>query len=228
MVTSDPQLIRNILIKDFHKFGQRPTVVTPYDHPIYRYVIDNTDDKLWQRIRLVMKTVFTDRTVESLAKKIDNNLVDLTNELDNQLVGQSAAAAVVDIRQLFINQTIDMLGLVMFSWKQNTFNDPNNRFNQIMKRLFFPKKSRILAQLVLPKFILQALNMTSTISTEALDDFTDLIVGELAKRRNNNNNNNKKPNFLSTHICDDFFQSLLNRCPEFIGNKTQSGKTSKK
>ncbi|XP_054157772.1 cytochrome P450 9b2-like [Oppia nitens] len=210
MMTSDPKLIKNILIKDFNIFrNSRPALLTPSDHPIYRYVVDNTGDQIWLRMRAVIRTLFTEQKLRSLAKKIDRNLVDLTNELDNELVGQSSSssALVVDIRQLFVNQSIDLMGSVMFSWKQQ-----NN--TQLIKRLFFPSKSSILAQLVLPKFMLQVLNMSTIISTEALDQFAELTKQELTKRQK------------TTDTYEDFLQSLLNRCPEFMGKTNETSEMS--
>ncbi|XP_054161171.1 cytochrome P450 9c1-like [Oppia nitens] len=211
MMTSDPQLIKNILIKDFNIFrNTRPALLTPSDHPIYRYVIDNTGDDCWLRMRSVIRTLFTDQKLRAMAKNIDNNLVDLTNALDRLLVDQSTTG--VDIRQLFVNQSIDLMGSVMFSWKPNSFNEPNNKITRLMKRLFFPSKWRILANLVLPKFMLQVLNMSNIISTEALDVFAKLTVDEYSKRQTS----------VSTDTYEDFFQSLLNRCPEFMGESSDN------
>ncbi|XP_054157761.1 cytochrome P450 3A7-like [Oppia nitens] len=221
MMTSDPQLIKNILIKDIKSFGHlMPPYIPEPDHPVYRHVLDIADDDNNQRMRAVFRTLFTDKKLRLMAKKIDKTLIRLTNALDNELFGQSSASAsvsVVDIKQMFINQSIDLIGNVMFSLKQqyNTFNDnpnPNNtnynKITQLIKRLFIRSKYHILAQLVLPKFMLRVLNMTSLISADDLNKFTDLTVSELTKRLNIKT--------ISTDTYDDFLQWLLNRCPEFM------------
>ncbi|XP_054158360.1 cytochrome P450 9c1-like [Oppia nitens] len=208
MMTSDPKLIRNILIRDFNAFRLIPTLVTPADHPVYGNVIDNTGDAIWLRIRSVIRTLFTDKKLRLLVKKVEYNLMDLTNALDG-LVGQTS----INIKKVFINQSIDLMANVMFSWKQNSFVDTNNKFNQLIKRLLFPSKYRILANLVLPKFMLQFLNLSNIIPTNGLNKFADLTVEELDKRKS-----------LTTDINEDFFQWMLNRCTEFIGN-TDNNKT---
>ncbi|XP_054157765.1 cytochrome P450 3A19-like [Oppia nitens] len=106
----------------------------------------------------------------------------------------------------------------MFSWKhqqQNTINgdDPNNKFTKLIKCLLFPSKWRILAHQVLPEFCLQVLNITNIIEIAGLDQFAELVAEEFTKRL--------KP--TETIAYDDFFQTLLDRCPEFI-DKT-NGKT---
>ncbi|XP_054157764.1 cytochrome P450 3A6-like [Oppia nitens] len=219
MMTSDPKLIKNILIKNFHIFcNSSLTLLTPVDHPIYRHVIDNSGDQCWQRMISIIRTLFSVKNLKSLAdNKLGKNLCNLIKSMD-EMVGHKSApdtGIVVDIRQLFVNQSIDLLGSVMFSWKQqqqhNTYNDyPNSdKLSKIINSLVFPSKWRILCLLVLPKFILQVLDMSNLLPNKTLDMFAELMIDEFDKRlilsANNNTNN----------ICDDFYQQLLNRCPDF-------------
>ncbi|XP_054157774.1 cytochrome P450 9b2-like [Oppia nitens] len=230
MMTSDPKLIKNILIKDFQTFGKSITpLFSPSVHPVFSHTIDNASGDSWLRMRAVIRTLFTDRKLRSYVKKISGNLAELTKSLDKMFGNE--LSIVVDMKQVFINQSMDLTGNVVFSWmKQNhtVYNNNNNikftKLTKLVKRLFFPSKWRILASRVLPKFIVQVLDINDLISSRDLDLFADLTAQEFSNRqmilstdtydRDDKDNDNDDDN-------DDYFQSMLNRCPDFIiGKKT--------
>ncbi|XP_054161126.1 cytochrome P450 3A30-like [Oppia nitens] len=216
LVTSDPRLIKNILVKDFNTFRNRLRVLlTPADHPIYRHVIDNTKDDDWLRMRAVVKTLFTDIKLRSMVSKIEANLRNLTKALDGWLGRETDAEAVVDIREMFVNQGIDLIGSAMFSLDQDSFSRQQsavqtNDFTPLIKRIFFPSKFRILAIFVLPKFLLQFLDICNIMSKQALNDFADLTVRQITKRKQSPDD-----------VYEDFLQSLLNRCRDFQERQQQ-------
>ncbi|XP_054159167.1 cytochrome P450 3A8-like [Oppia nitens] len=209
MVTSDPQLIKNIYIKHYNKFSDPKSILLrPDNHVIYKHLIHNSRGETWRRQSAVIRSLFADSRLKLFAKKITENLINLTDSLDKMLDNNNNKA--IDISQVFINYSIDLMGNCMFSLKQNTINSVDNKFSQIIKQATVPSKWRILARLVLPKFILNAMDMSTIISIKNLDQFVGLIVQELGKRKC----------FPTDTYADDLCQLLINRCPDFITSKT--------
>ncbi|XP_054159790.1 cytochrome P450 9b2-like [Oppia nitens] len=219
MMTSDPKLIKNIYIKHYKNFSDPKSILmTPDNHVIYRHIINNSRGETWRRQSAVIRSLFADSRLKLFAKKITENLINLTDSLDKMIDNNNNDKA-IDISQVFINHSIDLMANCMFSLKQNTINSVDNKFSQIIKQSTMPSKWRILASLVLPKFLVNVLDMSTIISRKYLDQFVRLTVQELSKRIS-------LPINTGNDDDNDFCQLLMNRCPDFISNKTLDNNTN--
>jgi len=190
IVTSNPEYVKKILIKDFHNFYHR--IQSIYVHKyLSKAVIFTNDD--WKRIRSQVTPVFTTGRLKQMYKNFSYPIKTTLNNIEELI--DSKQADKVDAKKLMKSFALDTIGNVVFSLKTNSFK--NDGFAQKVMDLFRPRKWVILFVSVMPKTISWFLKLTN-LKDEIVQYFADLTLSLIEERKKN-----------KEIIYNDFIEMLL-------------------
>ena len=125
---ADPQLVKQILVKDFNAFRNRPT---PPGHS--GLTLSKARDDDWKRIRAIASPTFTSSKLRQMYALINHCCDDFLNSLDKDV---SNGMNEVELKQLMSAYTMDVIASCAFATKTNTYADPNNPFTTKAINLF--------------------------------------------------------------------------------------------
>ncbi|XP_054161002.1 uncharacterized protein LOC128959081 [Oppia nitens] len=192
LVVTQSELIKDVLVKDFNIFIDRAK--NQRNHPILsRHLVRETGDD-WKRIRSIVSPTFSSGKMKKMyptIKQCLNNFVDA-------LEVYARESRDVNVKILYGNYTMDVIATCAFATKTNSYNEPNNPFMINAQKIFKPNIWRFVALQVLPKPILQMLNIKH-LADESANQFFFGITKRIIKERSNSN---KKYN--------DFMELLIN------------------
>ncbi|CAG2121528.1 unnamed protein product, partial [Medioppia subpectinata] len=183
-------------------------------HPILsRHLVAESGDD-WKRIRSIVTPTFSSGKMKKMYPMIRQCLDDFVTELDvyadnkkdvniktifvTELDVYADNKKDVNIKTMYGNYTMDVISCCAFATKTNSHKDPNDPFIINAQKVFAPAMSRILSLLLLPAFVLKALNMRS-LAEESANEFFFNITRHIMKERKTSN---KKYN--------DFIELLMN------------------
>ncbi|CAG2118552.1 unnamed protein product [Medioppia subpectinata] len=152
-MVSEPVLIKQILVKEFYKFRNRPKPVDrPHDSG--EILFDARDDH-WKRIRAIASPAFTSGKLRRMYPLIDECCRDFLAALDRDVVSATSGHLEVDIKRVMSAFTMDVIASTSFATKTNTYSDPNNPFITTVKGIIDKNRWQILLDTVLPTFMTQ-------------------------------------------------------------------------
>ncbi|CAG2102957.1 unnamed protein product [Medioppia subpectinata] len=203
LTVGEPELIKNVLVKDFHSFADRTR--KKRIHPILKHHIIEAKGDDWKRLRSIITPTFTSGKMKKMYPMIRECLNQFMDALD--VCAQQGRD--INAKDMFGNFTMDVIATCAFATKTNTHKDPNNPFMKNTLKIFSPNKLYILSFLFLPKFMLKFFHLYSGLDESANEFFFDITRHIIKERRNGN----KKYN--------DFIQLLLNAQQNTNNNNKQ-------
>ncbi|XP_072756970.1 uncharacterized protein [Anoplolepis gracilipes] len=205
LIVKDPELIKDILIKDFSKFADRGIPVSSEKADPLSQHLFSLESKRWRPLRTNLSPVFTSGKLKemfSLISECADNFVQYTEKL----VSRNEP---IECRELTAKYTTDVIGTCAFGIEMNALSDEDSEFRKMGRLVFTPNWKSILRMRVrqsLPWFyeILSYILPKSEVATF----FTRVVVETMDYREMNNVNRN------------DFIDMLreLKRNPDKVGN----------
>ena len=190
LTVSDPQLIKNILVKDFHIFSARQKTGSKFKHnlhPILKEQIVALQGDDWKRIRAVMSQAFTSGRIQSIlpmVKHCVNGLLECLNEN----VGLGAS---INAKTLYDNFTVDVMAGFAFATQINSHKDPNNLFRRNIMAKANPNIYRLVLFIILPRYLLKVMRIYSPTDEWANQFFFNVtrdIIEKQSLKKNEFNN----------------------------------------
>ncbi|XP_054152863.1 cytochrome P450 3A8-like [Oppia nitens] len=200
LTIADPELLKQILVKDFDQFRNRSPnpFLTPVGHRVCRQSLDNSRDGQWVRVRPVLSSLFSAIKLRSMKLRIDRQINRLTDRIDG-LIGDNSSGSsggnsgsssgsgssdgqptVLDITKLYDDYGLSCMMSCMFS--MDTIDDNTGAY-QLLNDLLSPRRWRILLFLLMPGSLIRLLfNLTHPIPTSQLDAFVQLTRDQLRQR----------------------------------------------
>ncbi|CAG2109661.1 unnamed protein product [Medioppia subpectinata] len=172
---ADPALIKQILVKDFHKFHNRG--VTRVDEGMNTNLFSSRDEH-WKRIRAIASPTFTSHKLKDMYPVVNECCRHFLAALDRDV---STGRTEVELKVLMAAYTIDVMGSCVFSAHTDSYTDPNNPFttktNWILKN--FSNLSADILTNILPTFL------TKWLATNSLSNmmFFMHLSGRLVSER---------------------------------------------
>ncbi|CAG2107875.1 unnamed protein product [Medioppia subpectinata] len=194
LIVGQPDLIKTILVKDFHNFTDRMVLKTK--HPILDKHLVNARGDDWKRIRAVVSPTFSSGKIRRMEALVSACVHTFAGVLETYAqTGQT-----VNIKDLFGNFTMDVIASCAFATKTDTHNDPLNPFVTNARKIFNVELKKALPSLLLPTFVLKLLKIRSIHNEKANEFFFDTTRHILNKRRNADNSSDKYNDFLQLLI----------------------------
>ncbi|XP_061401516.1 probable cytochrome P450 6a21 [Musca vetustissima] len=180
----DPELIKNILIKDFQNFPDRGFFHNEQDDPLSGQLF-LLEGLKWKQMRQKLSPTFTSGkmkfmfpTVTQVAKEMIGVLGNLVDEKEG---------SVVEIKELMARFTTDVIGTCAFGIECSSLKDPNAEFRVMGSRSLVEHKHNrlIIGFMISCCELARKLHMKQT--PDDIEEFFMRIVRETVEYREKNN-----------------------------------------
>lgn len=151
LLLRDPQLIKQIFIKDFDHFVNRRNIIqTTGENLTTRSLVLMENDE-WRNMRTTLSPAFTGRKMRQMFELtvpiIEQAMADVKAESNND-------AKEINVKELTSRLTMDMIASTAFGLQINSLKDKNNEFykraSNVMNASFL-QQMKMLFVLLLPK-----------------------------------------------------------------------------
>lgn len=136
-VPIDPDLVKNILSKDFAHFQDRGTYFDEKHDPLSAHLF-SLEGKKWKNLRVKLTPTFTSGKM----KMMFQTLLDCGDQMMEKIDELSESKEAVDSKELLACFTTDVIGSCAFGLECNSFKNKNSEFRAHGRRLFLSKLSR--------------------------------------------------------------------------------------
>ena len=178
LTVADPQLIKEIMVKDFHIFNEKQ--YTKKNHPIISKCLPVIGGETWKRIRTVVSPTFSSSKIKKMYKIANQCVDDYIGHLE-ELCEKSPR---INIKTEFGNFTMDVIARCAFATDINAYKNPDNAFITNAYKVFNPRKYRLFLSLFLPRYVLKLIGIRSTVDESANDYLFGLIRKIIDERKN--------------------------------------------
>ncbi|CAG2167132.1 unnamed protein product [Oppiella nova] len=187
LMVADPELIKQILVKDFHSFRNRP--ITKDNHKITSKLMNYARNDDWKRVRAIVTPTFSSAKMRQLYAPINRCCNDFLKSLDKDV---SNGVNEVELKRLMGAYTMDVMASCAFATKTNTYADPNNPFITKANNVFSSFIWKTVLQVTLPTFIVNTSIFRRIVMTNYsdVDFFIDFARSIIKKRRDNKEKHN--------------------------------------
>lgn len=138
LMISDPELIKNIMVKDFSKAPNRFALITRRDE--LKYSLTDVVDDHWRFIRNTILPTFSSgkmRKMSSILQVKYKMLLDALNK-------RAAEGEVIEFKEVYGNYTMDVIASLGFGMEIDSQTNPDNTFVKYAKELFTVKFTPLL------------------------------------------------------------------------------------
>nr|QZK27660.1 cytochrome P450 monooxygenase CYP6CV1 [Conogethes punctiferalis] len=173
LLVRDPELIKQVLVKDFHIFQERGLSSS-------RSRLSNNlfsaDGETWRILRHKLTPVFTSRKLKDMIPLMLNCVNSFTKYVDS-LVENDVEH---EIRSLVSKFTLEVIGSCAFGLDLNTASDTENEFSVMAKTIFKP--TTFMRVLNVVDMIIPGTRKLFNLSTEIQDFFVALVRKVIQER----------------------------------------------
>ncbi|XP_016772837.1 cytochrome P450 6k1 [Apis mellifera] len=179
LIVNDPNLIRDILTKEFTNFHDRGIFYNEEVDPLSGHLFQ-LPGKKWRNLRVKLTPTFTSGKI----KQFFPILNEAGNILAKYLEEEARKGSTIDVKDIFARYSTDIIMSVAFGISCDSFKEPNNEFRYWGKKIFDPKP--LWNALIL--FAPQILNFFSISYTEkSVTKFFTNMFKQTVKYRESNN-----------------------------------------
>ncbi|KAH8365245.1 hypothetical protein KR084_006582 [Drosophila pseudotakahashii] len=171
MIT-DLDLIKQVLIKDFHYFEDRGIFNNPRDDPLTGHLLTLEGDE-WRSMRQKLTPVFTSGKMKHMSGVVVEVGHRLADAMDKEVKAAQVDDGGVEIKDLCARFTTDVIGSCAFGLECYSLQDPNAEFREKGRMVFEKPRHSMLVQ----AFIFTNAKLAKKLRMKALrDDLTDFFL----------------------------------------------------
>ena len=175
----DPELIKTILVKDFHLFAERPGIKTRRPLDKYHIVFAKVDD--WKRLRSIISPTFSSGKMKRMYSKMKECLQNFIKHLDKFATeGQE-----INAKDVFQNLTLDVIASSIFSTKLDTQNELDNPFVVNARNYYNYSTVKSILLYSMPGWLLKSLNIKSQSDDKGYEYFVRTARHLISERKAN-------------------------------------------
>jgi len=215
----DPDLIKLIMVKDFHLFRNRRKNTKLTDKHFSKNLIRSEDDD-WKRLRSIMSPTFTSGKM----KKMYDLIRTCSKEYLENFDMHAAKGTEANMKDLHGNFTMDVIARCAFATATNSHKDPNDPFIVNAKMFFDFKLWRLLLVALLPKTALKLIGLKSITPGNPTEFFGDATKEIIKRRRENNEKHNDFLQLLMDVARDDYDQEVDEKSQDAVSHHVNEGK----
>ncbi|EFN83830.1 Cytochrome P450 9e2, partial [Harpegnathos saltator] len=119
----DPELIKEIFIKNFEAFPNRLGFSFIHD-PLFSKNLFSLQGQKWKDVRTLLSPAFTSSKIKTMFTLMSECAIDFTKSLSEM----SANKSDMDMKDAFTKYTNDVIASCAFGIKVNSISDPTNKF----------------------------------------------------------------------------------------------------
>ncbi|GAB6028359.1 hypothetical protein CHUAL_002527 [Chamberlinius hualienensis] len=180
---ADPDMLREILSKQFDHFTDRRKLDLGNADPVTKKFLTLVNGAEWKQIRNVMTPTFTSVKLKQMAPLIEESVAELVEILKEKSKNKIS----VDLKTQFGPLILDIIASCAFGVKINSQKNPDTTFVQNVRRLHVKRNLfKVFMLFTLPAFVRNMFNLTPVMNQEALDYFKSTINEVISSRKQNN------------------------------------------
>ena len=183
LIIKDPDLIKDVLIKDFSSFSDRGIFhVNEKVEPLAQHLF-NLETARWKPLRSRLSPVFTSGKL----KEMYYLLIECAEHFEEFLDKRVKKDPIIDCRDLTAKFTTDVIGVCAFGLQMNALADEDSEFHKIGRKVLEPTLVRHIKSMT-AQFAPWLFNSLCSIMQEReLNDFFINIVTQTIDYRKKNN-----------------------------------------
>lgn len=202
LLIADPELLRNILVKDFNIFSEIRDL--QFGQPLVDRMLFLRHGENWKEVRNIMTPTFTSGKMKMMSKLINECGKILTDNLKKEIKNNKE----VDIIQYIGAFTIDVIARCAFGVKLDSSNEQNNAFVVAARKALKSAPWRFLLGVTFPG--IAKLIRLSLFDPSSCSFFKNVILEVMEKRKNEKDQKSK-----------DFLQLMMDAESENQNNKNE-------
>ncbi|XP_064470458.1 cytochrome P450 3A41-like [Ornithodoros turicata] len=122
LVVGEPDLLREVYMKDFSSFVDR--MHAPVGEPLWDRSLLLTNGEEWKKNRSIFSTAFTTTRLKAIVPKV----VGVANRTADALLEHATNKEPVDLHGILTKSSLDAVAAVTFNADMDSIRDPNNPF----------------------------------------------------------------------------------------------------
>lgn len=139
----DPELIKNMLVKDFHHFSDRLTNSDESD-PVGKSNLFLMNNPEWKRTRTRLTHVFSAAKMKKAFHLINELGIELNDLLLSNKTDSKTNSFLVEMKGIASRYSTDNIASVAFALQGNSIKDVNSNFYNFGKKIFEPSIKRMI------------------------------------------------------------------------------------
>lgn len=179
LVVGKLELVKKILVKDFHIFANRRGNASETNHPIMKKNLAQLKGYDWKRIRSMTSPTFTTNKLKSIYPLMVKSVNDFTKHLDDFAASKSN----VNLKNIFGNLTLNIIALTHFATDLSSQNELDNVFVKKARDSFQINPIRLLVYRIMPAFVFKMFGLRHDRSEDKEDFYVNLARQILRNRR---------------------------------------------
>ncbi|XP_050305548.1 probable cytochrome P450 6a17 [Anthonomus grandis grandis] len=150
------ELIKRILSKDYNYFDSHGF----YSHKsdVFSMNLFNIEGNVWKNRRTKMTPAFSSGKIKLMLETLLEKASQLTNVLKN--VADSKKP--IDLKDILLRYSTDVIGNVAFGLNVDTLTDPSDKFSELGKKALKPSLIKMAIETILPHNLLRLLRYQTT------------------------------------------------------------------
>lgn len=188
VVLNDPEIIKQITVKDFDHFTDRRLFLNPKMSNVVANLLIVMKGKKWHEMRTSLTPIFTSSKMRLMFELISNCGQQFAEnlEVDNAKYGGSKMYEAKDICTKY---TCDVIASCAFGYQSDSFQDPDNQFYNLGRSLLELRTPKMTMKLLMMRFspAISRLLGFSMFDRQAAQNFYRLIVETIAAREQKEN-----------------------------------------
>lgn len=131
LIVRDPDLIRHIMVKDFHHFVDRGLIDPDLMSPVNRtlFIIDG---EYWRNMRSKLSPAFTSGKMKMMFHLME----DCAEQFRKALIPVAEKNETIDVKDFLARFTTDVISTCAFGLESNSINNPDSEFRINGKKIF--------------------------------------------------------------------------------------------
>ena len=217
----EKELIKDIMIKDFHCFINRPRINLLHEMEQNNLFLLESDN--WKRVRTITGPSFTSGKLRAMVPLMEKCVDKFAAYFDKAIQQKDG---VVDIKKVTTGFTIDVIASTSFATDTNANDDRSgeNVFVENSKKMLEVSKFRIIAIALFPKSLLRFLNILTLFHPAAFEFLVDTTKEIVRQRREQKSTRNDLVQLMMDAAVDE---NELNRADFEKLSATENGKKNK-
>lgn len=182
LLVCSPELVKNMLIKDFPSFHDRGFVNDANFDPLSANLVFLEGQK-WKFIRSKLTPTFSTGKLKNMVSIVQ----EAADNLDTVLKKASSNSEILEMREVLAQYATDVIGSCAFGLQFNTLRDGGSQFREMGKKAVYPDEFEKILQIVRNSYpwIYKTFRLR-LFSKEVTDFFTGLVKDNMEYRKKNN------------------------------------------
>ena len=217
----EKELIKDIMIKDFHCFVNRPRINVLHEMFQNNLLLLESDN--WKRVRTITGPSFTSGKLRAMVPLMEKCVDKFVAYFDKVIQEKDG---VVDVKKVTTGFTIDVIASTSFATETNANDDRNekNIFVENSKKMLEISNFRSMAIFLFPKSLLRLLNILTLFNPVAFEFMVNITKEIVRQRREQKSTRNDLVQLMMDASVDE---KELNRVDFEKLSASENGKKNK-